>query len=93
MPLNLGNRHWVALYIHFYTKDRSRPAVGYFDPLGDDMPQELKQILKQVYLRLTSSHILACPIRLQSDGYNCGSWVIAILESLIAKRKFKHSRS
>ena len=85
MPLNLGQQHWAALYIHFNTEDRTMPMIGYFDPFGHTMPKILELTLKKVYTGIKNSNIITSPIRLQSDGYNCGPWVIAILESLIAK--------
>ena len=84
VPINLGNRHWTALYIHFNSDDhgRTKPSIRYFDPFGaDKMPDNLQTALRQVFPESTDTMVF--PIRLQQDGYNCGPWVIAILDNLI----------
>jgi hypothetical protein len=84
VPINLGNRHWVGLYIHYADDDRTKPTVGYFDPLGRDIPPEVFSAITAVYTGIHSkAEIISSPIRLQNDSYNCGPWVIAILQSLV----------
>lgn len=83
VPINLGGRHWAALYIHFNTEDRTSPIVNYFDPLGNKMPFKLKDILTTIYFGLNEENVMQSPIKFQYDGYNCGPWTIAILNSLL----------
>lgn len=82
IPINLGNLHWVALYIR-YGEDRTMPTIGYFDPFGDAMPVQVQKAISEVYPKATN--VLNCPIKLQKDSNNCGPWVVAILESLVVK--------
>jgi len=88
-PINLGNRHWAALYLHFPTINRFKPHVSYFDPYGTStMPAELVQALSAIYTDLKPEDFLACPLQLQQDTYNCGPWIVAIFESLITTGRF-----
>lgn len=83
VPINLGNRHWTALYVYFNTANQLKPIVGYFDPFGDPAPDILKNRLRAVYTQLDLNDMLVCPVRLQNDRYNCGPWIIVILEQLV----------
>ena len=83
IPINLGHLHWAALYIHYTSQDQTRPIVGYFDPKGDHMPEQVSNAIKAVYPNVQAGDILESRIQLQHDDYNCGPWVIAILESLV----------
>lgn len=85
IPVNLGHLHWVGLYIYFNTENRQKPLIGYFDPLGQDIPAELWGALLQAYPDLAVEDVMRSPIQLQHDNYNCGPWVVAILESLIPR--------
>jgi len=88
-PINLGNRHWAALYLNFPTNNRFKPHVSYFDPYGTPtIPAELMQALSTIYTDLKAEDFLACPLQLQRDAYNCGPWVVAIFESLITTGRF-----
>jgi len=89
LPINLGNRHWAALYLHFPTANRLKPHVSYFDPYGTpSMPAELVQALSAIYTDLKPEDFFVCPLQLQRDTYNCGPWVVAIFESLLTTKLF-----
>lgn len=80
MPLNLGSKHWAALYIYCDSKNNGKMTIQYIDPLGDGMPTEVINALAANYPNVpieVSAKIL------QKDGYNCGPWTITILESLV----------
>ena len=83
IPINLSNMHWAALYIHFNSEDKTSPIINYFDPFGNPMPSILKETLMKVYCNLIETNIMQSPITFQYDGYNCGPWTIAILDSLV----------
>lgn len=82
IPINLGGLHWVALHIHFNTNNRLRPSVNYIDPFGEPAPAVLLNAIKSVYSEVKGKEIFASPIVFQKDGYNCGPWVIKILECI-----------
>lgn len=83
MPVNLGNAHWAALYIHYPSADRMKPEITYVDPMGQTIPSTLSEALKTVFPGINVKDIFSSPICLQNDGYNCGPWVINILARLI----------
>ncbi|MGD0466045.1 MAG: hypothetical protein ABSA84_05065 [Gammaproteobacteria bacterium] len=82
VPVNLGNMHWVAVYIHFNTLDRTSPVVRYVDPFGEPMVPEFIEVIRGAYPNMREEAI-DYPIQLQGDTYNCGPWTIAILNSLV----------
>ena len=83
LPVNLRNLHWTALYMSFKKTTLARPTVGYFDPMGHPIPNEVVKALVHTYHELQAKDILVSPIELQKDSYNCGPWIIAIFESLL----------
>jgi len=84
IPINLGQRHWAALFIHFHSQNRLKPRVGYFDPFGTGtVLTQVKQAIVRTFLEVTKDAILQSPIQLQNDNYNCGPWVVAMLIALV----------
>jgi GTP-binding protein EngB required for normal cell division len=80
LPINLGDRHWVALHINL--NDRANPTVTYVDPFGHAIPAEVNRAIRTVFNTIQDDHIITSPLRLQNDGYNCGPWVVEILSRL-----------
>lgn len=81
LPINIGNRHWVALVINII--DRDSPKIFYADPFGAPMPIEVRHAIDHVFPRISAANIIVSPARLQEDGYNCGPWAIEIFKSLV----------
>lgn len=83
IPLNIGNAHWVALYLDFRNGQRT-PRIRYVDPLGGDIPREVVDEVQKIYPSINiKADIQVSTKKIQQDGYNCGPWTIAILESIV----------
>lgn len=83
IPLNLNQNHWTALYINFDRGFGYPPTVTYVDPLHANAlpPQVVLDGLQRLY-GVQAQNITSSNIQYQTDGYNCGPWTGAILESL-----------
>jgi hypothetical protein len=81
LPVNLGNRHWVALYINL--ENEASPMVTYVDSFGNGMPQQIQDAIRKVFPHINEDNIVVSPFRLQEDGYNCGPWVVECLKHLV----------
>jgi hypothetical protein len=88
IPVNLGaynpaagiaGTHWAGLRIDRAQTAEGRVRIRYFDPLGNDIPDRLRNILIEVY---PNAEIIVNRHRFQVDGCNCGPWVIEIFEHL-----------
>ncbi len=82
LPLRINANHWIGLYI-----DRTvgNPQIWWIDPYGGislKRQKEIVTILNQTGLfdiELALNHVHFQPYQLQTDGHNCGPWVIEIL--------------
>lgn len=80
VPVNLDNNHWVLLYIRYRQQENDTiPEFFYFDPLGGDTPERIKNVVTSLFQR----DILNLASRRQHDHYNCGAWVIETAQSLV----------
>lgn len=82
IPINLGNHHWTALHLNF-KKNQRLPFVRYVDPIGADIPPQVRNAVTIVYPGVIKNDIDVSIKKIQKDGYNCGPWTIAILESIV----------
>jgi curved DNA-binding protein CbpA len=80
IPLNLNNQHWTLIYLQFEAQNRA--TFYYFDPFGHEMPEAIANILEafSIASRVT---IVNLPMPLQTDGYNCGPWIVVAARSLV----------
>lgn len=79
-PINLGNRHWVALCIHFDTANKMRPRIDYYDSFGYGIHDDVLAALFLCFKQLDFDCVHDYRFKLQDDGYNCGPWTIVLLE-------------
>ncbi|MDJ1257354.1 MAG: hypothetical protein MRQ07_01680 [Candidatus Midichloria sp.] len=70
LAVNLNNSHWVALVLSY--KDKVYQAY-FANSFGGDIPDAINEIL-QPQIEVKNIHNLS--IKQQSDGYNCGLWVL-----------------
>lgn len=82
-PINFGNNHWTALVIKQNYENPSEPTIYFVDSLGKkpDTQQQLATIISNSCYR--NAHIVDLSDRYQRDGFRCGSWAIAHIESLV----------
>ena len=54
-------------------------SIQYFDPLGGELPGDLRIQLSDLF---PNAIITSYSKRLQSDGHNCGPWIVEIAQAL-----------
>lgn len=81
VPLNLGRNHWVALFVEFQDENYASPRVRYIDPLGQPVSVVFKSAIETAFAGPVQMEVERQ--RLQSDGYNCGPWIVEIFRSLL----------
>lgn len=91
IPVNLGNAqgrglHWVLLYIKYYRDLTQSPQITYIDPLGNPIPNVILNNLRNRNLFPGIKPIVS-RIRLQTDGYNCGAWIVAAAQFIIEQEQ------
>jgi ankyrin repeat protein len=82
-PLNIANRHWAALVIEQNFEDKTSPTIYFVDSLGQSYKNQatlVEAISNSVY---KNASIRDLSSRYQNDGFRCGSWAIAHIESLV----------
>ena len=67
-------KHWIAIFIDFASKN-----VCYFDSLLQDVPREIKSLLK--YMRNEGFSVNMNKKKFQETGTNCGVFVIYFMIS------------
>ncbi len=84
IPVNLNNNHWTLLYIIYQGNTDQLPEVSYFDPLGNDIPEDITNALsdENLYPEITPTPI-GSGEPVQNDSYNCGPWVIEAAKKII----------
>ena len=96
LPLRINANHWIGLYI-----DRTvgNPQIWWIDPYGGislERQKEIVTILNQTGLfdiQLDQNHVHFQPYQLQTDGHNCGPWVIEILRFIRETGSFPNDQS
>lgn len=86
VPINLGNRHWVALCIHFDSINKLKPMIYYYDPYGREIHGDVLQALFLSFQQIDFERIRVGRLQLQKDGYNCGPWTILLLQHFVSQR-------
>lgn len=80
VPVNLNNDHWVLLYILYQEKNQYPATVYYFDPFGHAINDDVNQAINDAF---PTAEIVNTSARVQSDGYNCGPWIIEAARALV----------
>jgi hypothetical protein len=84
--VNLHGNHWSALSVNFKDGFDRRPVIHYADPaelgMNPDIRNELQNNFGAATELISSQHVY------QHNGYDCGPWVIEILESIGKTGKF-----
>ncbi len=81
-PVHIQGNHWTALHIRFQGPNRTNPQILYVDPLNaGEPPQALYEVLAGVLGNTVPLRYSL--VRYQTDTYNCGAWVVALLAHLV----------
>ena len=75
IPVNLHQGHWVLIYIIYQTGAAVLPYIYYFDPLGEELNENLREALNRSDL-FPNAAITSIGKGVQQDSYNCGPWVV-----------------
>jgi len=80
VPVNVHGSHWVGVYVHFLTESREDGLMYHVDPLGGRPTKDLAEALEFNFPRLKLN---VSRVRYQQDNFNCGPWVVALLEYMV----------
>ncbi len=82
IPINLNQNHWALLYIIYPQNASLQPEIYYFDPLGNPIPEEVRQLLhnKELY---PGANITKVNEQVQYNGHDCGPWIIEAARAII----------
>jgi hypothetical protein len=80
IPLNLNNRHWTLIYLQFEAQNQA--TFYYFDPFGHEIPEAIVNILEACSIASEVTIVNLLNPR-QTDGYNCGPWIVVAARSLV----------
>jgi len=96
VPLNLGDEegvghHWVFVGLTYEEESEANKGktpllsrVDYFDPMGAKCPNVIKKKLNAVF---GPGHIHSYKDKLQTDGFNCGPWIVEFAEMWVNEGK------
>ena len=68
------SNHWKLLIV-----DRQQRSVHFIDPLGSKPPPHWRHMLRRWAVRMYSGYV-------QSDGYQCGVWIVILAYIYIHRR-------
>jgi hypothetical protein len=84
IPLNLGNAHWVLLYLKYDKKNITAPAqIKYIDPFGKEPIANVVAAINAAFQDVGAVSIEHNITRLQEDGHNCGPWIVVMANYLM----------
>ena len=88
IPINVNGNHWTVVSIHCDPANRTA-QVFYFDPMAGRIEAETKTSIDRAFSRIFPDIPLgpyqALNVRVQSDGHNCGPWIVEAVEHLASR--------